>query len=244
MAMARTYLIYGGTGGIGSAITRLLQEQGNEVYLVGRNTEKSEELVTLPGVHFISQDVTEEDAFDRVMEHIDADLDGLVYAIGSINLGSLRRLGKDDFINDFGINAMAAALAIKAALSALKKGGGEASVVLFSSVAACQGFPLHASIGMAKGAVSGLTLSLAAELAPQIRVNAIAPSLTATPLSQKLLANPQAAEALAAQHALKRLGTPDDIARLTVFLLSPDAGWISGQIIPVDGGRSSLQTNR
>lgn len=242
--MARTYLLYGGTGGIGSEITRLLQSQGDEVYVVGRTTEKSEQLTTLPGVHFIAQDVTREEAFGQVMEQVDADLDGLVYAVGSINLGSLRRLGKEDYIHDFTINAMGAALAVKAALPALKKGGGEASVVLYSSVAAYQGFPMHASIGMAKGAVSGLTLSLAAELAPQIRVNAIAPSLTQTPLSQKLLANPQAAEALAAQHPMKRLGRPEDIARLTVFLLSPDAGWISGQIIPVDGGRSSLQVNR
>lgn len=240
--MSRKILIYGGTGGIGSAIGRLLQSGGDEVYLVSRDGNKSLDLVSRDGVHFISGDVTSEGVFDRVMEEVGPELNGLVYAVGSINLGSLRRVGADDFIKDFQLNAMGAALAVKAALTPLKKGGEGSAIVLFSSVAAIQGFSLHTSVSMAKGAVSGLTLALAAELAPRIRVNAVAPSLTATSLAEKLLANPEAAEALAAQHPLKRLGTPEDIARQAVFLLSPEAGWISGQILSVDGGRSSLQT--
>ena len=242
--MSRKILIYGGTGGIGSAIGSLLQSVGDQVYLVSRDVKKSSDLVSREGVHFISGDVTSEGVFDRVMEEVGPELNGLVYAVGSINLGSLRRLGADDFTRDFQLNAMAAALAVKAALTPMKKGGEGGAIVLFSSVAAIQGFPMHASVSMAKGAVSGLTLALAAELAPRIRVNAIAPSLTATPLAEKLLANPEAAEALAAQHPLKRLGAPEDIARLAVFLLSQEAGWISGQILSVDGGRSSLQTGR
>ena len=242
--MSRKVLIYGGTGGIGSEIGRLLQSQGDEIYLVGRNAEKQQDLVALDGVRFITADVTREGAFDRVMAEVGPELHGLVFAIGSINIGSLRQLGAEDFINDFQLNAMAAALAVKAALTPLKRGGDGGAIVLFSSVAALQGFPLHASVSMAKGAVSGLTLALAAELAPKIRVNALAPSLTRTPLSEKLLSNPEAAEAIAAQHPLKRLGTAEDIARLALFLLSPEASWISGQIISVDGGRSSLQTAR
>jgi NAD(P)-dependent dehydrogenase (short-subunit alcohol dehydrogenase family) len=242
--MSRKILIYGGTGGIGSAIGRLLQSQGDEVYLVGRQADKQQDLLSLDGVYFIAADVTKAGVFDQVMEEVGPELHGLVYAIGSINLGSLRRLGPGDYSRDFELNAMGAALAVKAALTALKKGGEAASIVLFSSVAALQGFPLHASVSMAKGAVSGLTLALAAELAPRIRVNALAPSLTKTPLAEKLLANPDAAEALAAQHPLKRLGRPEDAARLAVFLLSPEAGWISGQILAVDGGRSALQTAR
>lgn len=238
--MSGTFLLYGGSGGIGSEIVRLLQGQGNDIHIVGRNSKKSEELASLHGVHFIAGDVTQAGCFEEVMEQVGTDLDGLVYAVGSINLGSLRRLGRSDFINDFQLNAMGAALAVQAALSALKKGDGGASVVLFSSVAALRGFPLHASVGMAKGAVSGLTLSLAAELAPKIRVNAIAPSLTATPMSESLLAKPEAAQAIAAQHPLKRLGKPEDIARLALFLLSSEADWITGQVIGVDGGRSSL----
>ena len=242
--MSRKILIYGGTGGIGSAIVRLLHSQGDEVYLVGRHADKANGLVSLDGVHFIGGDVTSEGVFDQVMEEVGPELNGLVYAVGSINLGSLRRLGAEDFARDFQLNAMAAALAVKAALTPMKKGGDGGAIVLFTSVAALQGFSMHVSVSMAKGAVSGLTLALAAELAPRIRVNAIAPSLTRTPLAEPLLSNDEAAEALAAQHPLKRLGLPEDIARLAVFLLSPGAGWISGQIVSADGGRSALQTGR
>lgn len=138
---------------------------------------------------------------------------------------------------------MGAALAIKAGLSALKKSDGISSVVLFSSVAALQGFTFHGSMGMAKGAVSGLTLSLAAELAPKIRINAIAPSLIRTPLSEKILANEKIAAAIADLHPLKKLGKSEDIASLAAYLLSEEADWITGQIISVDGGRSTLRPN-
>ena len=242
--MSRKILIYGGTGGIGSEICRRLQDRGDEVFLVGRDEEKASDLVSMDRVHFISGDVTSEGVFDRVMEEVGPELNGLVYAVGSINLGSLRRLSPDDFTRDFQLNAMAAALAVKAALTPMKKGGDGGSIILFSSVAALQGFSMHTSVSMAKGAVLGLTLALAAELAPRIRVNAIAPSLTKTPLAEHLLNTPEAAEVLAAQHPLKRLGKPEDIARLAVFLLSSETDWISGQIIPVDGGRSSLQIVR
>jgi NAD(P)-dependent dehydrogenase (short-subunit alcohol dehydrogenase family) len=185
--------------------------------------------------------VSDGELFSRVAQDAGKPLDGLVYAVGTINLGSIRRLREADFLNDFRINAMGAALAVQAALPALKRSTGVASVVLFSSVAAVQGFALHASIGMAKGAVAGLTLSLAAELAPQVRVNAIAPSLTQTPLAEGMLSNERMAASLAGLHPLERLGTPEDIAALAAFLLSPDADWITGQIIGVDGGRSSLR---
>lgn len=238
--MSGKYLLYGGTGGIGSEIARALHGVGHEVYVVGRDEERSRDLCSRSGIRFIRGDVNEANCFDKVMEEVGPELDGLVYAVGSINLGSVRRLGGDDFINDFKLNAVGAALAVQAALTALKKGDNGSSVVLFSSVAAIRGFSLHASVSMAKGAVSGLTLALAAELAPRIRVNAIAPSLTVTPLSERLLANPQAAESIAAQHAMKRLGRPEDIARMACFLLSSEAQWLTGQIISVDGGRSNL----
>ncbi|MFC1832279.1 SDR family NAD(P)-dependent oxidoreductase, partial [Thermodesulfobacteriota bacterium] len=108
--MSRKILIYGGTGGIGSAIGRSLQSQGNEVYLVGRKADKQQDLISLEGVHFIAADVTSAGVFDQVMEEVGPELDGLVYAVGSINLGSLRRLGAEDYIRDFELNAMGAAL--------------------------------------------------------------------------------------------------------------------------------------
>ena len=119
---------------------------------------------------------------------------------------------------------------------------GAASVLLFSTVAATQGFSAHASVSMAKGAVEGLVLALGAELAPRIRVNAIAPSLTRTPLASPLTGNDSMAAAIAQMHALARLGEPEDMAPLAALLLSPSSGWITGQVIGVDGGRSTLRT--
>jgi NAD(P)-dependent dehydrogenase (short-subunit alcohol dehydrogenase family) len=155
-------------------------------------------------------------------------------------LRPLLRFAEDDFVRDFRVNAVGAALAVKALLPALKEAA-SASVVFFSLVAASQGFPAHASIGMAKAAVEGLTLALAAELAPSIRVNCVAPSLTMTPLAKGLTPSPQMADAIAQLHALRRLGEPADIASLVDFLLTSDADWITGQVIGVDGGRSRLR---
>jgi NAD(P)-dependent dehydrogenase (short-subunit alcohol dehydrogenase family) len=133
-------------------------------------------------------------------------------------------------------------LAVQSLLPALKNNASPSSVVLFTSVAAEQGFASHASMSMAKGAVRGLTLALAAELAPKIRVNAISPSLTATPLAESLLSNEKMTEAISKLHAMERLGTAEDMAALAAFLLSDESGWITGQIIGVDGGRSTLRT--
>ena len=149
----------------------------------------------------------------------------------------------DDLLHDFRVNAMGAAQAIRAALPALKAAE-QASVVLFSSVAAGHGFASHASIAMAKGAVEALTRSMAAELAPKVRVNWVAPSLTRTPLSAPLLATEQMSALLAQLHPLQRLGEIDDIVSAAAFLLSDKAGWMTGQVIAVDGGRSTLASRK
>lgn len=241
--MAKRIVIYGGSGGIGSATARLLRSSGHELHLVGRTEEKLAPLKAELQAGYTVGDVCDETLFTRVAKDFDGPWDGIVYSVGTINLGSIRKLTSSDFLHDFQVNAMGAALAIKAALPALKKSDASPSVVLFSSVAALQGFIFHSSIGMAKGAVSGLTLSLAAELAPKIRINAIAPSLTRTPLSEKILANDKMTTTITELHPLKRLGTSEDISGLAAYLLSEKAGWITGQIISIDGGRSTLRPN-
>lgn len=242
--MSDTILIYGGSGGIGSAIARAIKARGQEVHLVGRDRGKLEAIATEIGAGFTVGDVTEAAVFAEAAQAASQGgaLKGLVYAVGTINLKPVGRLSDENFLKDFRINALGAAKAIQAALPHLKQAEGTAAIVLFSTVAVAQGFAAHASVAMAKGAIEGLTLALATELAPRIRVNCIAPSLTKTPLAASLTGNEAMAKAIADLHPLQRLGEPGDIAPLAALLASDDASWITGQIIGVDGGRSTLRT--
>lgn len=239
--MTSTIVVYGATGAVGSHTAKLLHDQNHTLHLVGRDQDKLEKLGGDLNAGVTAGDVIDENLFKRVNDDTGSEIGGIVYAVGTINLGSIRRLKGSDFLNDFRVNAMGAAMAIQAALPKLKKNRGMSSIVLFSSVAAQRGFAMHASMGMAKGAVDGLMRSLAAELAPKVRVNAISPSVTQTPLSEKILSNEQISESLMNKHPLKRLGTKEDMATLAAFLISEKAGWITGQVIGVDGGRSTIE---
>ena len=168
-------------------------------------------------------------------------LDGLVYFPGSITLKPFHRLTSDDFMNEFQVNCLGAVAAIQNALPALKAAPA-ASIVLFSTVAVAQGMPFHTSISAAKGAVEGMAKSLAAELAPKIRVNLIAPSLTDTALASNLLNTDAKRESAAKRHPLQQIGSPDDIAALVSFLLSDASQFLTGQILRPDGGLSSVRT--
>lgn len=234
-----TILIYGATGGIGESLARKLAAQGHSLHLTARDAGKLEALGRELGASFTPGDVLDAASHTGIAKAAGA-ITGLAYCVGSLTLKPAHRVTPEDALADFRLNALGALQAVQAALPQLKANGG--SVLLFSTVAIAQGFANHVSIAMAKGAVEGLTLSLAAELAPKIRVNAIAPSLTKTRLVAGLTGNAQMAEALAGLHPLQRLGEPEDVASLAAFLFSPDAGWITGQIIGVDGGRASLRT--
>ena len=235
-------LVYGAAGGIGSAIARALASRGIALHLAGRSEERLAPLAQELSASYTLGDVETPADHARIVAEAGTPLGGLVYAVGTITLKPLARLTADEMLRDYRINALGAALAVQAALPALKASPSPASVLLFSSVAVEQGFASHASISMAKGAVEGLVRALATELAPKVRVNAIAPSLTRTPLAAALTGSEQMASAIAQMHAMGRLGEPDDIAALAAFLISPEAGWITGQVIGVDGGRSRLRT--
>ena len=180
---------------------------------------------------------------DAVEMFLPQQLHGLVYSVGSINLKPFTRLTAEDFLNDFQLNALGAMRMIQQAIKPIKNTAGS-SIVLISSVAARTGMPYHVSIAAAKGAVEGMALSLAAELAAQqIRVNVVAPSLTDTPLAQNLLSTPEKREASAKRHPLGKIGRPENISQLIAFLLSEDSNWMTGQIIGIDGGLGNLKTS-
>lgn len=240
--MSGLVLIYGATGGVGLALTERCLMRGHSVIGTGRDDERLGALGNLPGVTVRAADILVADEVETVAEEAGkkGELVGLAYCVGSIDLKPLKRASGEDFLKSYELNVVGAARAVKAAAPALAKAGG--AVVLFSSVAAGQGFANHSVIAAAKGGVEALTRSLAAELAPKVRVNCIALSLTETSMAQPLLTNEAMAKGIAQMHPLPRLGQPEDAAALADFLLSADAGWITGQVMPVDGGRSSLRT--
>jgi NAD(P)-dependent dehydrogenase (short-subunit alcohol dehydrogenase family) len=234
----KNFFIVGGSSGIGLEIVKALHEKGNEIY-VGSRTH--DQLAGLDGVHHFALDV-KADALK--LEELPEVLHGMVYCPGTIRLLPFQRLSIDDFLEDLQINYLGAVKIIQACLTRLKKSKTGASVVLFSTVAVKTGMPFHTSVAGAKAAVEGLTRSLAAEFAPRIRFNAIAPSLTDTPLAQNLLSSEEKRQASADRHPLKRIGTPQEIAGLAVHLMSDASAWLTGQVIHVDGGMSSLRTFR
>ena len=231
----KNYLVVGGSSGIGLSLVKKLSHEGHGVMVISR---RAENLRGLSNVAHLPKDILADDINDSELPAV---LDGVVYCPGSINLKPFRSLKPEAFLEDFNINVIGAVKVLQAAQKALKKAGSTSSVVLFSTVAVGQGMPFHASVAAAKGAIEGLARSLAAEWAPNVRVNCIAPSLTDTPMAERLLSTPEKKEAAAQRHPLKRVGTPDDIASLAHFLLSENGSWMSGQVIGIDGGMSTLK---
>lgn len=225
-------MIVGASSGIGLELAKRLKDN-NRLYTFSRHRGDLPEAEHISWQQF---DVAGSLDSTGLPEH----LDGLVYCPGTINLKPVRGIKPEDALQDFEVNALGALRVIQAVYKKLQAAS-SASVVLFSTVAVSQGMPYHTSIAMAKGAVEGMTRSLAAELAPKIRVNAIAPSLTDTPLAVRLLGTDERRRAAADRHPLKKVGTVADIAAMAAFLLSDDATWITGQIFGVDGGMGRLK---
>jgi NAD(P)-dependent dehydrogenase (short-subunit alcohol dehydrogenase family) len=216
-----TFFIVGGSSGIGKSIQEKLRLEGHLVY----------------STYFKSEDVTEE---ELDLSFLPDSIDGIVYCPGAIDLKPFTRLKSNDIHIDLNLQVLGAVKVIQSVLPKLKASG-KGSIVLFSTVAVQTGFPFHAQVAISKGAIEGLTRSLAAEFAPTIRVNAIAPSITNTPLAGKLLNSAEKIEANGQRHPLKRIGEASDIAELAAFLLTDKSSWITGQIMHIDGGMSSVK---
>ena len=235
--MSEKYLIFGATGSVGSSLAEQLKNSGNDIHLVARNESEVKVIAEKLGCSYTVADVLEDGFIEKVKSDI-SDIKGIAYCVGSIDLKPLRMVTEADMNKCMKLNLYSAIEAIKGFQESLKKNKG--SVVLFSTVAAQRGFTNHTIIASAKAAVEGLTVTLAAEFAPNIRVNCIAPSLSKSKIAEPMLKNPAIAEGIAKAHPLKRLGEGKDSAALAKFLITEDSSWITGQVIAVDGGRSKL----
>jgi NAD(P)-dependent dehydrogenase (short-subunit alcohol dehydrogenase family) len=228
----KTHLIIGASSGIGEALADNLRKTGDTVYTTFNTHTPSD-------TAFAQRLDVLEDDFDP--SYLPEVLDGFVYCPGSIDLKSFSKLDKSDFIKDLELQVWGAVNILQKVLPRLKASR-QASVVLFSTVAVQTGFNYHSQVAISKGAIEGLTRSLAAEFAPNIRVNAIAPSLTDTPLAARLINTDQKKSANAERHPLKRIGEAKDIAEMAAFLLSDKSSWLTGQILHLDGGMSALHS--
>ncbi|MDB3949060.1 SDR family oxidoreductase [Candidatus Pelagibacter sp.] len=235
--MSEKYLIFGATGSVGSSLAEQLKNSGNDIHLVARNESEVKAIAEKLGCSYTVADVLEDGFIEKVKSDIN-DIKGVAYCVGSIDLKPLRMVTEADMNKCMKLNLYSAIEAIKGFQESLKKNKG--SVVLFSTVAAQRGFTNHTIIASAKAAVEGLTVTLAAEFAPNIRVNCIAPSLSKSKIAEPMLKNPAIAEGIAKAHPLKRLGEGKDSAALAKFLITEDSSWVTGQVIAVDGGRSKL----
>ena len=167
-------------------------------------------------------------------------LEGIAYCPGSINLKPFARIAPEDFVDDYKLQVVGAIRVIQSLFAKLRKSG-SGSIVLFSTIAVQNGFPYHSQVSASKGAIEGLTKALAAEFSPMIRINCIAPSLTDTPLAANLMSTDEKKEANAAKNPMKRNGEAADIANMAEFLFSDKANWITGQVMHVDGGYSTIK---
>ena len=230
----KNYLVIGGSSGIGKEITELLSKE-NIVFSTSRNelNESNE------NIRHIKYDVLEDELDPGLLPN---QIDGFVYCPGTINLRPFRSLKLETFRSDLELNLIGAIKTLQIILTRLQESP-SSSIIFYSTVAVKTGMPFHSSVSSSKSALEGLTKSLAAEFAPKIRVNCIAPSIVNTPLANKFLNTEDKIEKAAARHPLNKIGTAKEIAQLTQYLLDEKSKWITGQIINIDGGISSVKVN-
>jgi NAD(P)-dependent dehydrogenase (short-subunit alcohol dehydrogenase family) len=228
------YLIVGASSGIGECLAKQLADSGNKVYATyfKNQLQPDTDLIEYHYLNVLDENIS--------VDFLPESIHGLIYCPGSIGLRPFDRIKPQEFTLDFNLQVTGAVKMIQAVLPKLKKAG-NASMVLFSTVAVQTGLPYHTQVSASKGAIEGLTRALAAEFAPAIRVNCIAPSLTDTPLATSLLNTEQKREANSLRHPMKRIGKAEDIANMIQFLISEKASWVTGQIIHVDGGMSAIK---
>ena len=229
----KNYLIIGGSSGVGNELVKILENQGNNIIA----TYNTNETTNREKVSYFKLDVNHDTlSLDKLPDEIH----GLAYCPGAINLKPFNRFKEEEFIEDFKFQVLGATKIIQEILPRLKASS-NSSIVLFSTIAVQSGFNYHTQVAMSKGAIEGLTRSLAAELAPSIRVNAIAPSLTNTNLASRFLNTEEKMKVQSENNPLKKVGDPKDIAEAAAFLLTSNSSWITGQIIHIDGGYSVLK---
>ena len=237
--MKKKYLILGATGSIGSSLANQLHKDQFDCHLVGRNKEELKMISNKLNYTYSVCDVLKLNfTEDLVSDLSETEVLGIAYCVGSIDIKSFRDTKANDFVSSYVLNLVGATEIIRAFQESLKKNKG--SVVLFSTVAAKKGFTNHSIISSAKAAIEGLTVALAAELSPEIRINCIAPSLTKSKMASAVIKNSSIEDSIAKMHPLKRIGKGEDSANLANFLLTEKSSWITGQIIGVDGGRSNI----
>ena len=229
----KNILIIGGSSGIGLALAEQLAPH-NKVFIASRSGDAVQHL----DIQHISYDATQN---DLDTSQLPEELHGFIYCPGSINLRPFKGLKLEAFQSDFEVNVLGAVRSLKSVLSHLSASG-NAAVVLYSTVAVQTGMPFHSSVAASKGAIEGLTRSLAAEFAPKIRVNAIAPSLVDTPLASKFLNNEAKMDKANERHPLGRVGSAKEIAQATTFLLGEESSWMTGRVLQLDGGIGNLKT--
>jgi NAD(P)-dependent dehydrogenase (short-subunit alcohol dehydrogenase family) len=227
--MKKNIVLIGGSHGIGLAMTKELQKEHN-VFVASRTKEEIEDL----NITHIPFDALTDTLDTSVLPE---EIHGFVYCPGSINLKPFKMMSLDTFHEEMDINFFSLVKVVKTIISRMAE---KSSMVFFSTVAVSTGMPFHTSIAAAKAAIEGFARSLAAEYAPNIRVNVVAPSLVNTPLAKRLLNNDKKIEMMSERHPLKRVGEAIDIAEIALFLLSNKSTWITGQVIGVDGGMSTL----